>query len=538
MYQCIILVVVITIILYTVYCCTGHQTELKESFSIPTSEATLTLMINGNWTIYVDEKRIAGGGPTNQGVTKQTLTLRPYSKVRVVLDAAGIAGGMRGQIKVGDAIFVTNASNWKIKGQQINPGKTHYQPFSGGKYIGCFQDNSSRALPTYVGTVSGSTPIQKCHQAAIDRKAPYYALQAGNECFVGFTYSKYGYLPDQRCTTRCQGSPNQYCGGTWANQVYSTLESPNIQELDDQVLKRTGYPARNQDIDAASMWIIPRGQNWPGHWPQGKFEFFWVNTPPQKLPFCNYPRFNEFQPSGCKDPQNPFSCWSSQRPNYQADSSKCKRIYKPSPGLTSDNFFSTINRAYRKSIKGGDAQTEQFLDSMRDAYQAACQVILASGEKAPYEGLCLAEKKKHRKKLDHLCSQVPVTKRQAPESISPRLLHCSPGSLECQQLKTQCDREGFCYDDTKPKSPHCYKPPSTSDYEGENSARFYSALTKAQELSTHPKLKNGAEVSSFNEAVKHMIRQGRIAEFNPSDKLQCNCQFKFNDPKALRCYPC
>jgi hypothetical protein len=175
---------------------------------------------------------------------------------------------------------------------------------------------------------------------------------------------------------------------------------------------------------------------------------------------------------------------------------------------------------------------------MRDAYKAACQVILASGEKAAYQGLCKATEDELRKKIDHMCKKVPVDKREAPDFVSRHLLHCSPGSLDCQRLEEECNRHNMCFDDTEPRGPHCYKPPKMGDYVGENSARFYGAITKAEELSRQPKLKNGAAVGNFHQAMKRMLKQGRIAEFNPVDKTQCNCQFKFNDPKALRCYPC
>ena len=44
--------------------------------------------------------------------------------------------------------------------------------------------------------------------------------KTSEQCFCGNSYGVYGLSAN--CNMQCKGNPNEICGGTWANSVYST----------------------------------------------------------------------------------------------------------------------------------------------------------------------------------------------------------------------------------------------------------------------------------------------------------------------------
>ena len=84
-------------------------------------------------------------------------------------------------------------------------------------YQGCYNDEDSRAIPTYLQNVT--TPEQ-CQQLAYDNDAQVFGVQYGGQCFIGSSLSsaqKYG-VNNSNCGT---------LGGTWNNQVYYSGTEPN-----------------------------------------------------------------------------------------------------------------------------------------------------------------------------------------------------------------------------------------------------------------------------------------------------------------------
>ena len=89
--------------------------------------------------------------------------------------------------------------------------------------IGCFQDQSSRAIPTLEGQDSildggysvRKDPIEKCYQAAKKRGFYVFAVQDGGWCAASSsatkTFDKYG--KSSACSLDGEGGPG-------ANQVY------------------------------------------------------------------------------------------------------------------------------------------------------------------------------------------------------------------------------------------------------------------------------------------------------------------------------
>lgn len=86
-------------------------------------------------------------------------------------------------------------------------------------HLGCFRDKGARDLrgpykswgENYVGT---------CVTFCKGRGYKYCGLQYSTWCFCGNRYGTYGRA--NNCNMKCSGNKGQTCGGTWANDVYST----------------------------------------------------------------------------------------------------------------------------------------------------------------------------------------------------------------------------------------------------------------------------------------------------------------------------
>ena len=98
------------------------------------------------------------------------------------------------------------------------PGQTATAPGS----LGCFNDDGSRDLPNEPIATS-TMSIESCIAHCAGKGYAYAAVQFGSHCFCGNTYGRQGALPRARCEeVRCSGNPNQWCGGSWSNDVYAT----------------------------------------------------------------------------------------------------------------------------------------------------------------------------------------------------------------------------------------------------------------------------------------------------------------------------
>jgi len=85
-------------------------------------------------------------------------------------------------------------------------------------HIGCFKDNTSRAMPKLLGNWRrDSKAVEKC--ALATKKAGYlfFGVQYAGECWSGpqahMTYKKYG------TSNRCVNGQ----GGNWAQDVYEIV---------------------------------------------------------------------------------------------------------------------------------------------------------------------------------------------------------------------------------------------------------------------------------------------------------------------------
>jgi hypothetical protein len=105
-------------------------------------------------------------------------------------------------------------------GPQGPPGAPAASPTpSPPVYVGCFTDNSTRALPAFLMT-TGAT-VETCIEAARTAGYKFAGLQYGIQCFAG---NEVGYqvADDDACNMPCDADRSEICGGAWHNSVYTT----------------------------------------------------------------------------------------------------------------------------------------------------------------------------------------------------------------------------------------------------------------------------------------------------------------------------
>jgi len=98
-------------------------------------------------------------------------------------------------------------------------------------FVGCFKDNGKRDFAKLKkGDLKKGNAIEECRKWAKSQKKKYFALQVAVQCFAdddyGTPWSDYFQLPVSKCVRkgwRCgNGEHMSYCGGGWANAVYTT----------------------------------------------------------------------------------------------------------------------------------------------------------------------------------------------------------------------------------------------------------------------------------------------------------------------------
>ena len=130
---------------------------------------------------------------------------------------------------------------------------TPYDNAQPSNYLGCYGDNSNRAIPLY-NNASQEYNLQQCQQIAQQNGAKYFGLQnstSGQNATCGFSsdwaqISEYGVAGN--CTKISDGS---WSGGGWSNAVYNTTD-PNsnyfliLQDDGNMVIYRGTSPTDNQ----------------------------------------------------------------------------------------------------------------------------------------------------------------------------------------------------------------------------------------------------------------------------------------------------
>ncbi|MBI4891168.1 MAG: WSC domain-containing protein [Acidobacteria bacterium] len=97
-----------------------------------------------------------------------------------------------------------------------SPTSAAASPALGGawKFLGCFTDKPQRDLDGLQTSANGPAA---CTALCAARGFPFAAMQAGNYCFCGKTYGRYGASNECR---PCRDDPSQSCGGSYANAVW------------------------------------------------------------------------------------------------------------------------------------------------------------------------------------------------------------------------------------------------------------------------------------------------------------------------------
>ncbi|HEY6249830.1 MAG TPA: WSC domain-containing protein, partial [Candidatus Angelobacter sp.] len=87
-------------------------------------------------------------------------------------------------------------------------------------YLGCWDDDSGRALPSLLS--AGGETVESCQLKAANSGLLYAGLQYGGECFGGNNLGRYP-VPEEQCNTPCSANPAEMCGGDFRNSIWSTV---------------------------------------------------------------------------------------------------------------------------------------------------------------------------------------------------------------------------------------------------------------------------------------------------------------------------
>lgn len=96
------------------------------------------------------------------------------------------------------------------------------------KYYGCWRDGRRRALRRFAYQ-SRHNSIRVCVRRCYKLGYKFAGLQYSKQCFCGNRFTRYGRA--RNCRMRCSGNRNRYCGGPWANSVFSTGRSRRLKKL-------------------------------------------------------------------------------------------------------------------------------------------------------------------------------------------------------------------------------------------------------------------------------------------------------------------
>jgi cell fate (sporulation/competence/biofilm development) regulator YlbF (YheA/YmcA/DUF963 family) len=250
----------------------------------------------------------------------------------------GGPGGFIGKFNFNGVDYYSNKSNVRFIGRVLD----NHGTISGSKYMGCYNDRASRDLPKGYGY---GFSIEQCAKVTAGDNLSYYALQDGSYCSGGNSFGKYGI--SDNCNKRCTSNSSEYCGGGWANKVYSKTDEPETIELGN---RNNSVWSTNTDIGfgdkAKWLWVKngPRTDDYAIGWWECYFQIPIV----EKLSFCANPDYKEFNPAACYNPSSRVLCEQSVNKNYHSDPLLCKSVINKDD---SESFFLTINKVFKMLIK-------------------------------------------------------------------------------------------------------------------------------------------------------------------------------------------
>ena len=311
-----------------------------------TNTAYITLNTPGYLWIYYDKKstskkykiqayrgsKYIGYVYNNRPITYEIKNFKPGDRVIIYSWSNGYNNRptfITGHIHLNGQYYQTNPNNFKILSTYGWQGGFK----KAGKRLGCFKDGGSRRLPYQV---PGSHSHESCRYWSQRRGHPYYGLQYGGQCFTGTDLNKaksYGKLNDSSCNMRGRDkshsywnkSPNfQILGGTWANDIYSTNEVPDIRDCGD-----SGGQAFVSNKGQKIIFLNNTRKLKPAIGPNCSHndrtyaEFEFKPEINEQINFCPDDNYDEYNPAGCKNHESSYMCEQTPKINYKPDKSAC-----------------------------------------------------------------------------------------------------------------------------------------------------------------------------------------------------------------------
>ena len=187
-------------------------------------------MNNGYQYYAIQDANTAGVGYC--AVSNNLIAATQYGE-STTINAQNIIWSSNTQGQPGNSATLNNSGSLVVI--NTSASTVYSSPNSGSyptNYVGCYADQSSRALPNAVtngavvsanGPYSYNSSVQSCQQAAQANNMSYFGLQNSTiegeaVCFIGDNDpTQYG--PATNCTQFDDGTLN---GGAWSNAVYST----------------------------------------------------------------------------------------------------------------------------------------------------------------------------------------------------------------------------------------------------------------------------------------------------------------------------
>ncbi len=308
------------------------------------------------------------------------------------LENTGGPGYMAGTIWWNGKAYPTDNTNFKIRSVKTNTGKGTNDFIQAGKRLGCYRDNPARMLPYDAGN---NLTNEECRDIAILRDHPYYGLQYGGECRTGVDLNKatsLGKLDESKCQMRSTKAPGtEKLGGEWANDIYSSFESPTIRlcgRANKSFLHKDSFYIKSEqgpDCDNNDLWEI---------------EYEWQPKDPPIISFCTDPDFTEFYPVGCSDPSDKTTCKNTVNTGFEADQTQCKNKYNIDYNdYDNEDFYKMVSEAWNITRLPSDQQpaniqkfTTQLRDSINQTMEICCKIL---GSKDEYFNVnkCILESK-------------------------------------------------------------------------------------------------------------------------------------------------
>ena len=299
-----------------------------------------------------------------------------------------------GHIYLNGKFYPTNSNNFKIV-SVFNPLVRRKTSFTtklngrgggfrpGYKRIGCYRDNRNRALPLYSNYRhnGGRGPdYPSCYKAALRANKRYFALQNGNQCFLGNDLNRatrYGRVSDRLCRDRSKTKRHCYQwstgGNSWVNDIHDTQLPPSIRYYPSNKgnwpslrnFRNINPKIKNQRFINGTHSIQPNiGGGGTGHRNRHgeHFKKMWVQYQfsikvSQKIEFCPDRHYQEFNPGGCHYPWHRYKCIETVKKGFKPNMRLCQntfhRLYRKN-NYNNKEFFTLLDEFFKISSNFDD----------------------------------------------------------------------------------------------------------------------------------------------------------------------------------------